>query len=158
MPTTPPPTHTHTQHPHVALIMELAEGGNLSERIHHPHKRRLELLEALQTCREIAEGLAHLHPLVIHGDLKPQNVLLDRQVGAVSMCPGAAGQAGGGGGGPLPLGLRMDGSVARKLWGQLTLVCVCVYVCVGGVCATGWPMTLSALLAHVPHITVTHGV
>ena len=66
--------------------MELAEGGNLNERIHHPHKRRLELLEALQTCREIAEGLAHLHPLVIHGDLKPQNVLLDRQVGVVSGC------------------------------------------------------------------------
>ena len=68
--------------------MELAEGGNLNERIHHPHKRRLELLEALQTCREIAEGLAHLHPLVIHGDLKPQNVLLDRQVGVVSGCRG----------------------------------------------------------------------
>ena len=60
--------------------MELAEGGNLSERIHDPHKRRMELLEVLQTCRDIACGLSHLHPLVIHGDLKPQNILLDRQV------------------------------------------------------------------------------
>ena len=81
--------------------MELAEGGNLSERIHHPHKRRLELLEALQTCREIAEGLAHLHPLVIHGDLKPHNVLLDRQVGGMwvaGVCMGAAGGCMGAGG------------------------------------------------------------
>lgn len=33
---------------HLALIMDLAEGGNLSERIHSIRKRRLGYLEVLQ--------------------------------------------------------------------------------------------------------------
>lgn len=68
---------------HVALIMELVEGGNLSERIHGgggaaaaaaSAKRRpsLSLLEVLQLGRDIAAGLGALHPCVVHRDLKPQ--------------------------------------------------------------------------------------
>lgn len=31
-----------------AIIMELADGGNLAERVYAPHKRRLSYLEILQ--------------------------------------------------------------------------------------------------------------
>ncbi len=31
----------------------------------------------LQVAHDVAEGLAHLHPKVVHRDLKPQNILLD---------------------------------------------------------------------------------
>ena len=59
------------------LIMELMKGGNLYQRIHDKKRRRMSYIEILQVAHDIAEGLAYLHPIVIHRDLKPQNILLD---------------------------------------------------------------------------------
>eukprot|EP00883_Tetradesmus_obliquus_P008221 jgi/Sobl393_1/18921/SZX70213.1 len=82
---------------HLALIMELVEGGNLAQRIYHPSKRRLSYLEVLQIGLDVARGLAYLHPAVVHRDLKPQNVLLEASGRAkiadfgISRTPRAAG-------------------------------------------------------------------
>ena len=59
------------------LIMELMRGGDLSKKIHDPRRRRLSYIHILQITQDIAEGLAYLHPLVAHRDLKPGNILLD---------------------------------------------------------------------------------
>lgn len=50
--------------------MERCAGGNLAQRIYAPSKRRLTLLEVLRVGADVAEGLAYLHPSVVHRDLK----------------------------------------------------------------------------------------
>jgi serine/threonine-protein kinase len=54
------------------LVLELVEGQTLSERL---KKGRIPLDEALDICRQIAEGLEAAHEKgIIHRDLKPANV------------------------------------------------------------------------------------
>jgi len=54
------------------LVLELVEGQTLAERL---HKGPLPVEEALEVCRQIAEGLEAAHEKgVIHRDLKPANV------------------------------------------------------------------------------------
>ncbi|CAG9463979.1 unnamed protein product [Pedinophyceae sp. YPF-701] len=67
-------------HPKPFMVMELARGGSLDERLHGRHRasRALPLEQALVIVRDIAEALAYLHPGgVIHRDLKPHNILLE---------------------------------------------------------------------------------
>lgn len=61
----------------VCLIMEMAKGGNLHQRINDKTKSRLGYMDILQLAHDVGEGLAYLHPSVIHRDLKPSNILLD---------------------------------------------------------------------------------
>lgn len=44
----------------------------------HPYVSYVSV-QILQLGVDIASGLAYLHPHVIHRDLKPQNVLLDKE-------------------------------------------------------------------------------
>jgi WD40 repeat protein len=74
-------------HPHVAtiyglegaeghrfIVMELVEGEALKTRL---DRRPLEVGEALELCRQIAEGLEAAHEKgIVHRDLKPGNILI----------------------------------------------------------------------------------
>ena len=61
---------------HVALVMELVEGEDLTQRL---SRERIPLREALQIARQVATALEAAHARgVIHRDLKPANVRLTR--------------------------------------------------------------------------------
>lgn len=62
------------------LVMELAEGGNLFQKL-VAEKCFLER-QANLFFREILEAIEYLHshvPIIIHRDIKPENILLDKQ-------------------------------------------------------------------------------
>eukprot|EP00873_Tetraselmis_striata_P019687 jgi/Tetstr1/439951/TSEL_003017.t1 len=70
--------------PRICILYEYLSGGSLHDRIHND-SRNLSYLEVIAISREIAEGLAYIHPNVIHRDLKPQNILLDA-AGRAKIC------------------------------------------------------------------------
>jgi Tol biopolymer transport system component len=56
------------------LVLELAEGETLQARL---NRGALPVEEALETCRELAEGLEAAHEKgIIHRDLKPGNIMI----------------------------------------------------------------------------------
>ena len=56
------------------LILEYADGGTLTNLLHREH---ISLQAKLRICHDIACGLMALHEVgVIHGDVKPQNILM----------------------------------------------------------------------------------
>ncbi|MCC6785528.1 MAG: serine/threonine protein kinase [Planctomycetes bacterium] len=81
----------------VFCAMELVEGENLQRRLDRdgPLEERL----ALEVVRQIAEALAHLHERgLVHRDVKPGNVMLERSGRAVLIDLGFAVSRGQGGG------------------------------------------------------------
>eukprot|EP00193_Tetraselmis_chui_P016372 CAMPEP_0177778202 /NCGR_PEP_ID=MMETSP0491_2-20121128/15821_1 /TAXON_ID=63592 /ORGANISM="Tetraselmis chuii, Strain PLY429" /LENGTH=969 /DNA_ID=CAMNT_0019297445 /DNA_START=242 /DNA_END=3147 /DNA_ORIENTATION=- len=69
--------------PNVCILYEYVSGGSLHDRIYADPP--LTYLEVLCLARDIAEGLAFMHPQLVHRDLKPQNVLLDG-AGRAKLC------------------------------------------------------------------------
>jgi serine/threonine protein kinase len=65
----------------VGVVMSLCRGGSLDALLHPTAtqpKKLLELFDKLQLLLRISIGLAQLHVVgVVHGDIKPQNILLD---------------------------------------------------------------------------------
>jgi len=58
------------------VVMEYVEGENLDKLIQR--RGKLPVREALEYVRQATEGLAHAHDSgIIHGDLKPSNLLLE---------------------------------------------------------------------------------
>lgn len=64
---------------HFYLIMELAEGGNLFNRL--TKEKQFMERTAAQYFREVVLAVEYLHshePAIIHRDIKPENILLDK--------------------------------------------------------------------------------
>jgi formylglycine-generating enzyme required for sulfatase activity len=65
----------------LALAMELATGGSLSQRLRH-FTRQADLAPWIEVAKiglDVASGLAELHRHdIVHRDLKPSNILFDR--------------------------------------------------------------------------------
>ena len=60
------------------LVMERMEGGTLAEEIHS--KKKLPVRRAMHVLVQVCEALDYVHSLgVIHRDVKPGNILLDRK-------------------------------------------------------------------------------
>jgi DNA-directed RNA polymerase specialized sigma24 family protein/predicted Ser/Thr protein kinase len=59
------------------LVMELVDGENLQTRL---DRGPLPLTEAVRAVRDVAQAIAHAHRQgVVHGDIKPANVLMDAE-------------------------------------------------------------------------------
>merc|ERR1719421_1734944 len=61
--------------PHVYIVQELMQ-KNLSQLLREKGYRPDDL-RILEIIEDIADGLAYLHPRIVHCDLKPQNILVD---------------------------------------------------------------------------------
>jgi len=73
---------------HVALVTELAPGGNLHQAL-HVRQRRFGRGECLQLACELLEGVLYLHsqqPVIAHLDLKSMNLVLDAEGQHLQIC------------------------------------------------------------------------
>ena len=67
-----------TEQPNLCLVMEYMDAGSLHQAI-HKQNLVLPLPRLLQVAMDVAQGCHYLHrqkPMIIHRDLKSQNILL----------------------------------------------------------------------------------
>lgn len=79
------------------MVLEYVAGGTLDSYIHETRRRsRLRVTEVLSIAIHIADALRYLHPIVVHRDLKPCNVMADEagvmkaRASCVPLCAAAA--------------------------------------------------------------------
>jgi serine/threonine protein kinase len=63
------------------LVYEFVSGGTLEDTLHGCKKARLSLDQRLVIAAETSDGLVYMHfktpTIILHGDVKPSNILLD---------------------------------------------------------------------------------
>merc|ERR1740130_863446 len=67
-----------TVQPNLCVVMEMMEAGSLHDNI-HKQQMDLPIARMLQIATDVANGCSYLHrqkPMIIHRDLKSQNILL----------------------------------------------------------------------------------
>lgn len=83
------PHSTGCRELHDSLVMELCEAGSLQGLLHSSDDP-LPLHTALDIAQGIAAGLSYIHTnkglSLVHGDLKPLNVLLSQRCSGVKIC------------------------------------------------------------------------
>ncbi|EFJ52275.1 hypothetical protein VOLCADRAFT_86533 [Volvox carteri f. nagariensis] len=87
------------------VVMEYMDAGTLHQAItrgdfsaRRAADQRPKLLALLLTAQELAQGMAHLHGLdILHGDLKPTNVLLKGSPCQFAACTSSSSSSGPGG-------------------------------------------------------------
>ena len=58
------------------MVLELATGGELFDRILRTDGKSFDETEAVRSVKQILEGLRYLHNIgIAHRDLKPENIL-----------------------------------------------------------------------------------
>ena len=70
-----------TEQPNLCIVMEYMDAGSLHQAI-HKQNLVLPLPRLLQVAMDVAQGCHYLHrqkPMIIHRDLKSQNILLTQQ-------------------------------------------------------------------------------
>ncbi|XP_051150550.1 putative leucine-rich repeat receptor-like serine/threonine-protein kinase At2g24130 isoform X2 [Andrographis paniculata] len=84
-----------------ALVLPLMSNGSLDDHLYpiDDPKHRLDLIQLVGICSDVAEGMAYLHhhaPVrVVHCDLKPSNILLNEKMTALVTDFGIARLVGG---------------------------------------------------------------
>jgi serine/threonine protein kinase len=76
--------HYRNDEPYVGIVMKYEGGGSLETSLHGRQAPEMNMTEKVRILRGIALGLSELHSLpngrfVVHGDVKPANVLLGTQ-------------------------------------------------------------------------------
>eukprot|EP00049_Salpingoeca_infusionum_P018108 m.355795 g.355795 ORF g.355795 m.355795 type:complete len:344 (-) comp17343_c0_seq1:445-1476(-) len=71
----------------ICIVMPFVEGHDLFECVSPASAEPCTVTETMRWLAQVASGLAHVHARnIIHGDIKPENILIDTNTGQALVC------------------------------------------------------------------------